>query len=251
MTNQESDGGSGGRHDAPQSTQGNLSLHGTISFTSPQQPDSDRRQPAQYPTSNQTGFDRWLQRIGAVFAIIFGGALVVVGVLQWLVYDEQTKNAFATGRAYVLFASADSGMTIPMKPKKEISITTHNFGQTPADLRSNGGDCKYYAGDPGRILLTDQISGLTDQFGRLPPGIIIGADKDVGTFKLPVDATDEEIARASRGDGKIICRLRIDYDDIIKARPHQTHICLFWLAVAKEPYQGAFAAYPGDCNYHD
>jgi hypothetical protein len=95
MTNQESDGGSGGRHDAPQSTQGNLSLHGTISFTSPQQPDSDRRQPAQYPTSNQTGFDRWLQRIGAVFAIIFGGALVVVGVLQWLVYDEQTKNAFA------------------------------------------------------------------------------------------------------------------------------------------------------------
>jgi len=127
---------------------------------------------------------------------------------------DEMQRSFATERAYILFSKADTDMETPLIPAKKITISVRNFGRTPADLRNGEADCKYYVGEPSRITLTDQISGLTDQFGRLPKGIIIGPDKDTVDYPIPISATTEQIERAGKGVGKIICRMRIDYDDI-------------------------------------
>jgi hypothetical protein len=65
---------------------------------------------------------------------------------------EEAKQSFAADRAYVLLSHFESHSEVPMVPKKRVDITFKNFGRTPADMRWNGGQCKYYAGFPPTII---------------------------------------------------------------------------------------------------
>jgi len=108
MTYQHGGGESGARDNEGQGTKGDLTLHGTITFSAPQQPNGNRRRAVENLNGYQTGFDRWTQRIGAIFTVIFTGGLVVVGLLQWCVYtrqaeimDKQADIAASQTRAFV------------------------------------------------------------------------------------------------------------------------------------------------------
>jgi hypothetical protein len=140
---------------------------------------------------------------------------------------EEAKQSFAADRAYVLFSHFESHSGVPMVPKKRVEITFRNFGRTPADMRWNGAQCKYYAGSPPTII-DESIPGYTDTEGRLASGYIIGHDSDYGPFSYEIDVTQEEIDRAKAGDGTIYCTAVISYDDM-RGNSHKTGVCFFWV----------------------
>jgi hypothetical protein len=170
-----------------------------------------------------------------VWMAIFTGAIFVVGLLQYLVFNRQLgvmqgqldemQQSFAADRAYVLSGGFSGYSGRPIAPGIEATIQFHNFGRTPADLRAVGGECAY-AVEPPKFGAAAKVPGFFDESGQIPMGIIVDAGKDVGPFRYPLNATQQDIAQARSGIGKIYCRFVIVYDDM-RNNAHGTNVC-FW-----------------------
>ncbi len=140
-------------------------------------------------------------------------------------------------RAYLLVDAAGTVLPKTLAANAPARIGFKNYGKTPATLRGVAGRYYYSAGTPGRISLPQSA---------LPVTSAVADGGAVGPYDIALDASDEEIARAQKGDGTMVVQALIGYVDLF-GEAHETGICFGFDAKA-----GAFAACSDpQLNYHN
>lgn len=139
-------------------------------------------------------------------------------------------------RAYLLIDAASTALPKAIAAGAPARIGFKNYGKTPATLRGVAGRYYYSGGAPERIALPQSALPVT---GAVADG---GA---AGPYDIALDATDQEIARAQKGEGTMVVQAVIGYVDLF-GEAHETDICY-----AFDARTGGFAACADpQLNYH-
>lgn len=140
-------------------------------------------------------------------------------------------------RAYLFIDATSTALPKTLAAAAPARIGFRNYGKTPATLRGVAGRYYYSAGAPGRITLPQSTLPVTSAV----------ADGGVaGPYDIALDANDEEIARAQKGDGTMVVQALIGYVDLF-GEAHETGICYGFDAKT-----GSFATCSDpQLNYHN
>src|SRR5579885_429171 len=249
MSDQDRDGGRDQRRHQASEIEGNLSIQDALQITKPHQQHADSSERNCHDRRRNTTFDKITRIVELAVGAFVGGSLIYIGWMQYRIYSRQADIADAQIRAYVLLKKFDSSPGIPIFPNKKMTFIFRNFGSTPADLRDDGGDCRFYPNGTEPKKLARSSSPVFERMGfskegLLPPGWIM-ASGDEETFVIPLGANQDEISKARNGDGHIFCHFGISYQDAL-GNEHGTGACFRWL----QQFNG-FVLYNGPCNYHN
>jgi hypothetical protein len=207
-------GGRGSTHDGdPQQIQGKLTVEGFVTIAQQHQSAADRPQSNVNSTSTKSVFDIVTRIIGIVVSIFVGFALFFVGWQQYNVMNSQI-------RAYVFQDRITVGR--PIRPGSQITISFKNFGPTPAIISSAPATCGYFVSPPAPIVTNE----ITEFFSS----VVMGAGEHAMDLERNVNASDDEFAKAKKGNGSIRCVYNVRYADVVGSS-HITGLCLMYVYV--------------------
>jgi hypothetical protein len=172
------------------------------------------------------------------------GSICAAAMAYWQ-WDEMSRG-FAVERAYLLNGGFSGYHGSPPTTGAQVTFSFTNFGKTPAEYRSAWARCEYSLSGPSKIHRNIEIPRFTDQYGLVPPGVMVEPEKSIGPFPADLDASTSQIEQAHVGNGRIYCQGLIIYDDV-RNNPHMTRVCFVFNFGANAfilcPERGA--------NYHD
>ena len=129
-------------------------------------------------------------------------------------------------RAYVFVDAGQTALPKTVTAASVARIAFRNYGKTPATIGGVVGRYYYSPAPPVRMALAK---------ASVPTANAVAEGGLVGPYDIPLDANDQDLARAAKGDGTMIIQAVIGYVDLF-GESHETGLCYAFDAKA-----GAFA----------
>jgi len=140
-------------------------------------------------------------------------------------------------RAYLFLDASSSELPKAVAAASPARIAFKNYGKTPATLRGVVG--RYY-------YAPNVVAKMALPQAAMPLSSVVGEGAVAGPYDLPLDANDQDLDQAKKGQGALLVQAAVGYADLF-GESHETGVCYAFKFDA-----GAFVPCPDAAlNYHN
>jgi len=118
-------------------------------------------------------------------------------------------------RAYLLLDASATSLPKSVAAASPARLAFRNYGRTPAAVGTVAARYSYVAGAPAKIEAPK---------ANLPLALTVAEGGAAGPYDVALDANDQDLARAQKGEGAIVVQAVVRYADLF-GEPHETGVC--------------------------